>query len=328
MNIIEIIEKTIHGKDLRIVFPEGDDIRIILAAKKLNDSNILTPILLGDRNEIIEKSSKLNLDIEKIKIINPVDSPKLNHYANMLLKLRNGKISKEESRKLVLDNNYFANLMLFCDDADGVVSGATHASSDTIRPALQIIKTRPGISRVSGAMLMISQKGEKYIYADIAVNTEQLDSCALAEIAIESARTARIFNIDPRVALLSFSTKGSAISADSIRMADAAIIAHKLAPNEKIDGELQFDAAIVKEIGSSKAPGSKIAGKANVFIFPDIQSGNIAYKITQHLAGFQAIGPLLQGLNKPVNDLSRGCDEDDIYKLAIITAAQSVELAQ
>ena len=211
--------------------------------------------------------------------------------------------------------------MVRLGEADGLVSGAVHPSSDTIRPAIQIIKMREGVHRVSGAMFMISPSGEKYILADIAVS-QKLNSHDLAEIAIESAATAKMFGIEPRVAMLSFSTNGSAVSPESKKIARAVKIAKKIVPSLNIDGEMQFDTAFVESIGLYKMPNSSVAGRANIFIFPDLQSGNIAYKVMQHVGGYRAFGPLLQGLNKPINDLSRGCTEDDVYNIAIITAAQ------
>ena len=208
--------------------------------------------------------------------------------------------------------------------ADGLVSGAVHSTGDTVRPALQIIKTKPGVSRTSGAFIMInSDKSKKYLFSDCAININP-NAQELAEIAVESAKTAELFGIEPNVALLSFSTKGSAKSEEALKVAEAARIAKELAPNYNIDGELQFDAAFVPSVGKQKAPDSSVAGEATVFVFPEIQSGNIGYKIAQRFGNFEAIGPILQGLNKPISDLSRGCNEEDVYKLAIITANQAL----
>lgn len=323
MDVVASLIDQIKNKKRRIVFPEGEDVRVLKAVVRLKYENIIEPILLGSRQNIIKICSENKLDISGIDIINPLESEKINDYASTFCELRNNKETIDDARSLMRKVNYFGAMMLQLDEVDGMVSGAVHSSGDTIRPTLQIIKTKPGVSRVSGVMLMM-RGNQKYLYADIAVNTMQLESDILAEIAVESAKTAKMFGIDPKIAMLSFSTKGSANSIDTVRMAEATKIARKLAPWIEIDGEIQFDAAIIDEIGQSKASGSPVAGQANVFIFPNIDAGNIAYKITQYLAGFEALGPLLQGLNKPVNDLSRGATSDDIYKVAIITAAQSM----
>lgn len=323
MDVVASLIDQIKNKKRRIVFPEGEDVRVLKAVVRLKYENIIEPILLGSRQNIIKICSENELDISGIDIINPLESEKINDYASTFCELRNNKETIDDARSLMRKVNYFGAMMLQLDEVDGMVSGAVHSSGDTIRPTLQIIKTKPGVSRVSGVMLMM-RGNQKYLYADIAVNTMQLESDILAEIAVESAKTAKMFGIDPKIAMLSFSTKGSANSIDTVRMAEATKIARKLAPWIEIDGEIQFDAAIIDEIGQSKASGSPVAGQANVFIFPNIDAGNIAYKITQYLAGFEALGPLLQGLNKPVNDLSRGATSDDIYKVAIITAAQSM----
>ena len=235
---------------------------------------------------------------------------------------RKGKATEEKARVQLLDPNYFGTMLIYMGKADGMVSGACHSTGDTVRPALQIVKMKPGCSRVSGAMVMLKGE-ERYLFSDIAINIT-VDAQAMGEIAVESAATAKTFDIDPKVALLSFSTKGSAVSPESEKVAEATKIAQELAPELPIDGELQFDAAFVASVGERKAPGSKVAGHANTFIFPSLEAGNIGYKIAQRFGGFEAIGPILQGLAKPINDLSRGCNEEDAYKLAIITAAQAV----
>ena len=237
---------------------------------------------------------------------------------------RKGKATPEAARELLKDVTYFGTMMVYMGLADGLVSGAVHSTGDTVRPALQIIKTKPGVSRTSGAFIMInSDKSKKYLFSDCAININP-NAQELAEIAVESAKTAELFGIEPNVALLSFSTKGSAKSEEALKVAEAARIAKELAPNYNIDGELQFDAAFVPSVGKQKAPDSPVAGEATVFVFPEIQSGNIGYKIAQRFGNFEAIGPILQGLNKPISDLSRGCNEEDVYKLAIITANQAL----
>ena len=213
-------------------------------------------------------------------------------------------------------------MLVYLGVADGMVSGATHPTGDTVRPALQIIKTAPGSSRISGAFVM-QRDDERYIFADAAINID-IDAQTMAEIAIQSANTAKVFGIDPKVAMLGFSTKGSAKAPQVDKVAEATLLAKTAAPELAIDGELQFDAAFVESVAAAKAPESEVAGHANVFVFPDLQSGNIGYKIAQRLGGFEAIGPVLQGLAKPISDLSRGANEEDVYKVAIITAAQAM----
>ena len=235
---------------------------------------------------------------------------------------RKGKATEEDARKILLDENYFGTMLVYTNKADGLVSGAAHSTADTVRPALQIIKTIPGVSKTSGVFIMV-REDEKYVFADCAINIAP-DSNDLAEIAIESAKTAKMFDIEPRVAMLSFSTKGSAKSAETEKVAEAVAVAKEREPELTLDGEFQFDAAFVPSVAKSKAPDSEIQGDANVFVFPSLEAGNIGYKIAQRLGNFEAVGPILQGLNRPVNDLSRGCNEEDVYKLALITAAQAL----
>lgn len=225
-------------------------------------------------------------------------------------------------RKNLLDENYFGTMLVYLNKADGLVSGAAHSTADTVRPALQIIKTKEGVSKTSGVFIMVRGE-EKYVFADCAINIAP-DSQDLAEIAVESAKTARTFNIEPKVAMLSFSTKGSAKSPETEKVSTAVATAKQLDPELLIDGEFQFDAAFVPSVAASKAPDSPIKGDANVFVFPSLEAGNIGYKIAQRLGNFEAVGPILQGLNKPVNDLSRGCNAEDVYKLSLITAGQAL----
>ncbi|MEQ5997900.1 phosphate acetyltransferase, partial [Staphylococcus saccharolyticus] len=241
---------------------------------------------------------------------------------------RKGKATKEQAVELLNNVNYFGTMLVYTGKAAGLVSGAAHSTGDTVRPALQIIKTKPGVSRTSGIFFMI--KGdEQYIFGDCAINPE-LDVQGLAEIAVESAKSAQSFGMDPKVAMLSFSTKGSAKADDVTKVQDALKLAQDKVEadhldNVVIDGEFQFDAAIVPSAAEKKAPGAKIQGDANVFVFPSLEAGNIGYKIAQRLGGYDAVGPVLQGLNSPVNDLSRGCSTEDVYNLSIITAAQSLQ---
>ncbi len=320
MGLINELKDSIKGKNLKIVYPEGEDVRILEAAVRHNEEGILTPILLGNTEKITELAKENNFNIENLEIIDP-ENCDISEFKEKFLERRKGKATEEQANKLLRDPNYFGTMMVYLDMVDGMVSGAAHATSDTIRPALQIIKTKPGTKIVSGAMVMNGPNDERYIFADIAINIE-LDAEQLADVAVSSAETAKSFGIDPKVAMLSFSTKGSASHPLQEKVAQATLIAKEKAPELVVDGELQFDAAIAPEVGNKKAPNSEVAGKANVFIFPDLQAGNIGYKIAQRLGGYEALGPILQGMAKPVNDLSRGCSAEDAYKLAIITASQ------
>jgi phosphate acetyltransferase len=246
----------------------------------------------------------------------------MDEMVEAFVKVRNGKASEEQARETLLDENYFGTMLVHIKQAHGMVSGATHSTADTVRPALRIIKTKPGIQKTSGAFIMVRGE-EKYVFADCAININP-DSQDLAEIAVESAKTALMFDIEPRVAMLSFSTKGSAKSTETQKVVDAVKLAKEMDPQILLDGEFQFDAAFVPSVARQKAPDSPIQGDANVFIFPSLEAGNISYKMVQRLGGFEAVGPILQGLNRPVNDLSRGCSEEDVYKLAVITAAQGL----
>ncbi len=316
-NIIDELKQKISGKGLKIVFPESNDDRIMKAAIKLKNEHLLVPILIGK----VENISK-EYDVSGCIVIDPKTYNNYDKMVEMFVSRRNGKTTVEEAKQQLLDKNYFGTMLVYMNEADGLVSGATRSTGDTVRPALQIIKTKPGVSRTFGYFLMI--KGEdKYIFADCAINPNPTAE-NLAEFAIESAKAAEMFGITPKVAMLSFSTNGSADTEESQKMALATKIANKSNSGYEIDGEMQFDAAYVKSVGIKKYPGSKVAGKANTFIFPDLNSGNIGYKIAQRLGGFEAMGPILAGLNKPVNDLSRGCNIGDVYKTAIITATQSL----
>ena len=323
MDIFESLKSKISGKNLKIVFPEGEELRILKAVARLNEEKIITPVILGDEDKIKELAKKENLNIEGVKIINPLTASDFDEKVDKFVERRKGKNPEDQARTMLKDVNYYGTMMLYCDEVDGLVSGAVHSTGDTVKPALQIIKTKPGTKLVSGAMVMIGPNGERYVFSDIAINIE-LSEEQLAEVGVVSAETAKLYDIDPKVAFLSFSTKGSAKHPFAEKVANATKIAQEMAPDLPIDGELQFDASIVESVGKQKAPGSNVAGNANVFVFPDLQAGNIGYKIAQRLGKFEAIGPILQGMAKPVNDLSRGCNEEDVYKLALITAAQSL----
>ncbi len=322
MDLFEGLKSKIKGRDIKVVFPEGTDARIIGAAVRLASDGLLHPIVLGDPAEIAKIAEEKGFMVERLEIINPETYSEKDAMVDALVERRNGKLAREDAFNWIKDVNYFGTMLTYMGLADAMVSGAVHSTGDTVRPALQIIKTKPGVSRTSGAFIM-SKRNETYLFSDCAININP-SAQELAEIAVESARTAELFGIDPIVAMMSFSTKGSASSPDVEKVIEATRIAKELGPEFKIDGELQFDAAFVPTVAELKAPESDVAGQAKVFVFPEIQSGNIGYKIAQRLGGFEAIGPILQGLNKPVSDLSRGCVEEDVYKLAIITAAQTL----
>lgn len=324
MDLFDNLKQKVAGANKTIVFPEGQEPRIFRAAIRLKNDGLVVPILLGKVDEIKQNAENEGVDLGDIELIDPNTYPE-DKFAEMVeafVERRKGKNTKEQAETMLRDVNYFGTMLVYMDKADGLVSGAIHSTGDTVRPALQIIKTKPGVSRTSGAFVMV--KGdERYLFADCAININP-GAQELAEIAVESANTAKIFDIDPQVAMLSFSTMGSAKSDEVTKVQEAVKLAKELAPNEKIDGELQFDAAFVPVVAKQKAPESEVAGHADVFVFPELQSGNIGYKIAQRLGGFEAIGPVLQGLNKPVSDLSRGSVEEDVYKVAIITAAQAL----
>jgi phosphate acetyltransferase len=319
-DLFSVLKQRIKGKELKIAFPEGRDERILHAAGRLAEEGLLIPILIGDSQAIEKKANELNISIKGIKILDPRSYEEMSEAVAAFTERRNGKVSNEEAENILLDENYFGTMLVYLGKADGLVSGAAHSTADTVRPALQIIKTKEGVKKTSGVFIMVKDE-EKYVFADCAINISP-DSQDLAEIALESARTAKMFNIQPKIAMLSFSTKGSAVSPETQRVTEAVQIAKEREPGLMLDGEFQFDAAFVPAVAKKKAPDSVIKGDANVFIFPSLEAGNIGYKIAQRLGGFEAIGPILQGLNAPVNDLSRGCTEEDVYKLALITAAQ------
>ncbi|MFS0575933.1 phosphate acetyltransferase [Sporosarcina sp. 179-K 3D1 HS] len=322
MDLFDAIRKKLTGAKKTIVLPEGWDVRIVTAAARLQAEGYVTPLLLGKEEEVKSAASQAGVDITGISIVDPEKAPYLDDLVEQFVDRRGGRSSAEEARELLKDVNYFGTMLVYTNRADGLVSGAAHSTADTVRPALQIIKTRPGVSRTSGAFIMM--KGtERLVFADCAITVSPTAE-ELAQIAIESAKTAKSFGVEPRVAMLSFSTKGSAVTVETKKVAKAVQIAQMLEPDLPLDGEFQFDAAYIPEVASKKAPDSIIQGDANVFVFPTLEAGNIGYKLTERLGGYEAIGPVLQGLNAPVNDLSRGCSADDVYKVSLLTAAQSV----
>ncbi|MFP7231340.1 phosphate acetyltransferase [Bacillus subtilis] len=321
-DLFSTVQEKVAGKDVNIVFPEGLDERILEAVSKLAGNKVLNPIVIGNENEIQAKAKELNLTLDGVKIYDPHTYEGMEDLVQAFIERRKGKATEEQARKALLDENYFGTMLVYKGLADGLVSGAAHSTADTVRPALQIIKTKEGVKKTSGVFIM-ARGEEQYVFADCAINIAP-DSQDLAEIAIESANTAKMFDIEPRVAMLSFSTKGSAKSDETEKVADAVKIAKEKAPELTLDGEFQFDAAFVPSVAEKKAPDSEIKGDANVFVFPSLEAGNIGYKIAQRLGNFEAVGPILQGLNMPVNDLSRGCNAEDVYNLALITAAQAL----
>ncbi len=314
-NIIQELKGKINGKGLKIVFPESSDKRILEAAEKLSKEGLLIPIIIGNPKTISKE-----FDLSMCTIIDPNNCDEYDDMVKLFVARRKGKATVEQAKELILDINYFGTMLVYMGLADGLVSGATRSTGDTVRPALQIIKTKPGISRTFGYFLMVRDE-EKYIFADCAINPNPTAEM-LAEFAVESAKAAEMFGMTPKVALLSFSTNGSADTEETQKVSLATKLAKEKNSGYQIDGEMQFDAAFMSTVGAKKYPESKVAGQANTFIFPDLNSGNIGYKIAQRLGNFDAMGPVLAGLNSPVNDLSRGCSAEDVYKTAIITASQ------
>jgi len=336
MDIIKKIIQRAQQQKQRIVLPEGTEPRTIQAADRTIENGNAEVILLGKREEILDLANSLHLkNISNANIIDPENSEQHEEFAQKLTELRKNKgMTIEEARKLINNPLYFGCMMIKLGLADGQLAGARDATANVLRPALQIIKTEPGITCVSGGMLLITnakEYGEEglLVIGDVAV-TPQPNPEQLAQIAICTARTARtIASIkDPRVAMLSFSTKGSASHEVVEKVVEATRIAHEMAPDLKLDGELQTDAAIVSEVAQLKAPGSNVAGKANVLIMPSLEVGNISYKLVQRLGHAKAIGPILQGIARPVNDLSRGCSVDDVYTMIAITANQAIDLKE
>mgnify|MGYP000660509057 FL=1 len=309
----------------RIVFTEGTDERILEAASRLLASNFLTPILVGNEEAVQAAAEKYGYNIRGAQIVDPENYDRMDEMINMFCELRKGKnVQPEEARKTLQAGNYFGTMLVKMGVADALLGGATYSTADTVRPALQLIKTKPGNKIVSSCFIMVrpSATGENEVLAmaDCAINIKPTAE-ELVEIAIECAECGRIFGIDPKVAFLSYSTLGSGKGEDVDKMRTAAAMAKEQAPTLPIEGELQFDAAVSPRVARTKCPNNPVAGHANVFVFPDINAGNIGYKIAQRLGNFDAYGPILLGLNAPINDLSRGCNADEVYSMAIITAA-------
>ena len=313
--LIEILK----ANPRKIVFTEGPDPRILEAAARLKKDGYLTPILVGVVDEVKAAAKAGNFDIDGLEIIDPATYPEMDAMVDKMVELRKGKMTADDCRKALAKGNYFGTMLVKLGYADALLGGATYSTADTVRPALQLIKTKPGNKIVSSCFIMV-RENEMLAMGDCAINIAPSED-DLVEIAIETAKTAATFGIDPKVAMLSYSTKGSGKGDDVDKVRGAAEKVKAAAPDLKVDGELQFDAAVSPVVAQTKCKGSLVAGQANTFIFPEIQSGNIGYKIAQRLGGFAAYGPILQGLNAPINDLSRGCDAEEVYQMAIITAA-------
>ena len=322
-----------------IVFTEGPDARIQEAAARLLKEDLMDVILVGNVEEVKAAAEKNGFDISRAQILDPATYEGMDEMVAIMVELRKGKMSAEDCRAALSKGNYFGTMLVKLGKADALLGGATYSTADTVRPALQLVKTRKGAHLVSSSFILKRDTGDEALrllcMGDCAINIDYQDSVdkegnvtytaaqKLAEVAVESAKTAKFFGIDPKVAVLSFSTNGSGKGGTVKLSHDATAVAKEMAPDLLIDGEMQFDAAVAPEVGQLKFPGSKVAGYANTFIFPCIEAGNIGYKIAQRLGGYEAYGPILQGLNAPINDLSRGCNADEVYKMAIITAGMA-----
>ena len=321
----------------KICFTEGTDPRILEATARLCAGGFLKPVLVGNPDAIAAAAAAGNFDITGAEIIDPENFDRMDEMVDLFCQLRKKTgVTPEEAKKICSASNYFGTMLVKMGIADSLLGGATYSTADTVRPALQIIKTKPGAKLVSSCFILTKDGAETLAMGDCAINIDYPDTldkvtgevtysgaAKLAEVVIETAKTAKVFGIDPKVAVLSFSTKGSGKGGTVKLSHDATIIAQEKAPELAIDGELQFDAAVSPVVAATKCKGSKVAGQANTFIFPCIEAGNIGYKIAQRLGGYDAYGPILQGLNAPINDLSRGCNADEVYCMAIITAAMA-----
>ncbi len=338
MGMFDKLIANLKAEKKTIVFTEGSDARILTAADRLLKEGLMGVILCGNVDEVKAAAAAGNFNIDGAEILDPATYPEMDALVAQMVELRKGKMTEEEVRAALAKSNYFGTMLVKAGKADALLGGATYSTADTVRPALQIIKTKKGSNLVSSSFILFREKDgkeEKIAMGDCAINlsySDKLDKDGnvvltaaqqLAEVAVETARTAAFFGIDPKVAVLSFSTYGSGKGGTVQLSHDAVIEARKIDPELTIDGEFQFDAAVSAEVAKTKCPDSKVAGQANTFIFPLIEAGNIGYKIAQRLGGFEAYGPILQGLNAPINDLSRGCNAEEVYKMAIITAGMA-----
>lgn len=319
--LIDILKK--HPR--KIVFTEGSDPRILEASSRLLASTFLAPVLIGNKDEIAKVAEESGFNIRGAEIIDPLDYDQIDEMVDLLCEIRKNKgMTPEQARGILSQANYFGTMLVKMGKADALLGGATYSTADTVRPALQIIKTKPQNSIVSSCFILVrpSATGENEVLAmaDCAINIKPTED-ELVEIALEASECAKIFGIDPKVAFLSYSTLGSGKGEDVDKMRNAAEKTKKVAPNLPIEGEIQFDAAVAPRVARTKCPNSEVAGHANTFVFPDINAGNIGYKIAQRMGNFDAYGPILLGLNAPINDLSRGCNASEVYSMAIITAA-------
>lgn len=323
--MFEFLIKKLKAHPRKIVFTEGSDPRILEASARLLSGTFLTPVLVGSAEEIQKAAEELGFNIRGAEIVDPDNFPEdeMNKMVQTLVELRKGKMTEEECRKLLKQGNYFGTMLVKMGYADALLGGATYSTADTVRPALQIIKTKPGSKIVSSCFIMVrpSATGENEVLAmaDCAINIKPTED-ELVEIAVETAKTAKTFGIDPKVAFLSYSTLGSGKGEDVDKMRNACAKAKEIMTDVPVDGEFQFDAAVSPVVARTKHITSAVGGHANTFIFPDINAGNIGYKICQRMGNFDAYGPILQGLNAPINDLSRGCNALEVYSMAIITA--------
>ena len=320
--MLEKLVKVLKQNQRKLVFTEGNDPRILEAASRLKQEGLLEPLLLGNVDEVKAKASECGFNIDGIEIVDPLSYKDMDKMVDLMAEIRKGKQTREECAALLKKSNYFGTMLVKMGLADGLLGGATYSTADTVRPALQIIKTKPGSKIVSSSFILFRNKDgkeEKLAMGDCAINLFPSDD-ELVEIAVETARTAKAFGIEPKLAMLSYSTLGSGKGEAVDKVRSAANKLKELGLDYPVDGELQFDAAVSPVVAKTKAKDSPVAGQANTFIFPDINAGNIGYKIAQRLGGFDAFGPILQGLNAPINDLSRGCNAYEVYQMAIITA--------
>ena len=324
MHMFQNLIDKLKAHPRKIVFTDGTDPRILEASARLLSGTFLTPVLVGNEEEVQAAAEKAGFNIRGAIIIDPENYDGMDAMVEKMVELRKGKMTADECRAALKKGNYFGTMLVKMGVADALLGGATYSTADTVRPALQLVKTKPGNKIVSSCFILVraSATGDNDVLAmgDCAINIKPEED-ELVEIAVETAKCAKIFGIAPKVAFLSYSTKGSGKGEDVDKMCNACEKAKALMPDIPVDGEMQFDAAVSPTVGQLKFPGSPVAGYANTFIFPDINAGNIGYKIAQRLGGFEAYGPILLGLNAPINDLSRGCNAQEVYSMAIITAA-------